>query len=207
MSDLRIWTIGHSTHSYAHFHTLLREADVTAIADVRSSPFSRHFPQFNRDTLKHDLKRDGVAYSFLGKELGGRPADKVLFCDGIADYERMALTEEFQRGLDRVIEGSKSYRIALMCSEHDPLDCHRCLLVSRALKARGLTVNHILPNGTYKSQSAIEEELLSEAGFDQTQTDFFAAPEDRLATAYRNRARKVAFSLPDTNRLKTVAAE
>src|SRR5579872_6567480 len=114
---VEVLTIGHSTLPYERFLALLRQASVTAVADVRTAPFSRHFPHFNSDVLRDELRHDNIAYVFLGKELGGRPKDKRFFCDGVADYEKMAETEEFERGLDRVIEGAKKYRIAMMCSE------------------------------------------------------------------------------------------
>lgn len=199
-----ILTIGHSTHSYEEFLRLLRDAGVTAVADVRSSPFSRHQPQFNQADLQRELRLDKIKYAFLGDELGGRPKSKSLFCEGVADYEKMALTPEFGKGLDRIGEGSNKFKIALMCSEHDPLDCHRCLLVGRALKGRGLTVNHILFNGHQKSQDEVESELIEM--LKQNRADLF--PKDQVDSAYRDRSLRVAFSeierpRPDT----TIAAE
>ncbi len=189
-----VFAIGHSTLPYERFIALLRQAGVNAVADVRTSPFSRHFPQFNRDALKDELRLDGVSYVFLGKELGGRPTDRMLYSEGVADYEKMARCDEFGKGLGRVVEGAKKYRIALMCSEHDPVDCHRCLLVSRALSTKGARVSHILSNGAIASQSQIEDRLLQLAGRDSN--DLFARPEERLAAAYRDRARVVADQEP-----------
>ena len=125
-----ILTIGHSTLTYEAFLSLLRATGVSAIVDVRSVPYSRHTPQFNMDTLTSELKSDGIAYVFLGDTLGGRPETRAFYCNGVADYELMAKKPEFDGGLDRLIDGAKRYRIALMCSEQDPLDCHRCLLVA-----------------------------------------------------------------------------
>jgi uncharacterized protein (DUF488 family) len=190
-SDMQtILTIGHSTHSYEQFLRLLRDAKVTAIADVRSSPFSRHQPQFNKNDLRDELRLDKIDYAFLGDELGGRPRNDDLFCEGIADYEKMARTSEFEQGLHRVIKGAGKYRVALMCSEHDPLDCHRCLLVGRALKQRGFNINHILFDGAQKTQSDVEVELLQM--LKQDRPDFF--PDEQIASAYRDRAMKVAFA-------------
>jgi uncharacterized protein (DUF488 family) len=146
-----VLTIGHSTHAFDHFLSLLRRTGVTAIADVRTSPFSRRYPHFNRDELREKLLLDGIAYVFLGKELGGRPSDPNLYCDGVADYEKMATTESFKNGLKRVIEDAKKHRIALMCAERNPLECHRCLLVGRALAERGVAVRHILRDGAIAS--------------------------------------------------------
>ena len=95
MTSVEILTIGHSNHSSERFIALLRGADVTAVADVRSAPYSRHAPQFNRDWLRDDLDRAGIAYVFLGRELGGRPAEREFYADGVADYERMAQAPAF----------------------------------------------------------------------------------------------------------------
>lgn len=171
---------------------MLREAGITAVADVRTSPYSRHFPQFNKDTLKDELRIDGIAYSFLGKELGGRPAGRQYYCDGVADYERMAEAPNFKHGIQRLLEGAMKYRIALMCSEHDPLDCHRCLLVGRALVNHGIAVKHIKSDGEIADHHEIEQRLLKSEG--QLGDDLFLSPEEKLADAYRKRARKVAYN-------------
>jgi uncharacterized protein (DUF488 family) len=205
LDTIEVFTVGHSTHSWERFVALLRSANVTAIADVRTSPYSRHYPQFNRDDLREELRLDGISYVFLGKELGGRPSERRFYCDGVADYEKMAQASEFAKGLDRVIDGAKKYRIALMCSERDPLDCHRCLLVSRALAQRGVRVNHILDNGNVVSQDEIEDKLLELTG--RNTDDFFAPRAERLATAYRERARKVAFAEPQPDPGGPIAAE
>lgn len=200
-----VLTIGHSTLPYERFLALLRKASVTAVADVRTAPFSRHFPHFNRDVLRDELRQDNVAYVFLGKELGGRPKDERFFCDGVADYEKMAETADFARGLSRVIEGAKKYRIAMMCSEHDPLDCHRCLLVGRALHERGVAVRHILSAGQIIDHLQIEDKLMVMSG--KNDFDLFDSPVKRLAAAYRDRAMKVAFSDRYDNARKSAAAE
>jgi len=142
---------------------------------------------------------------FLGNELGGRPSDHQFYCDGVADYERMSRTAEFDKGLDRVLEGAKKYRIALMCSERDPLDCHRCLLVGRALAQRGIRVSHILTDGHVVSHPEIEDTLLKLSGRDTD--DFFSPRSDQLAAAYRERARRVAFAEPQPGPSGPIAAE
>lgn len=204
MSEPTIFSIGHSTHTYERFLELVRKAGVTAIADVRTSPFSRHFPHFSKDALKGELRSDGIVYSFLGKELGGRPAGRQFYCDGVADYERMARSPDFALGIQRVLKGARKYRIALMCSEHDPLDCHRCLLVGRALAERGVGVKHILADGAIVDHRDIEERLLRSEG--RESTDLFLSRDERLAEAYRKRARKVAYAeQSDGPETKTVA--
>jgi uncharacterized protein (DUF488 family) len=201
----QVFTIGHSNLSYEKFLSLLRRAGVTAIADVRTSPFSRHSPQFSQAPLKNELQMDGIAYSFLGKELGGRPTESRFYSDGVADYERMSSSLEFKNGIERVVEGAKRYRIALMCSEHDPLDCHRCLLVGRALAENGISVKHIKANGDIVDNHDIEEQLLKLES--QQGDDLFISREERLAAAYKKRARKVAYSELPSNSSSHVAAE
>jgi uncharacterized protein (DUF488 family) len=199
-----IWTIGHSTHAFEQFLALLRGVGVTALADVRTAPYSRRSSHFNRDELTDRLQQASVGYVFLGAELGGRPRDRAFYREGVADYEQMATAPEFQRGLERVIAGSRKHRIALMCAEHDPLDCHRCLLVGRALAARGLRIRHILPDGETVSQPEIEDKLLQLAG--QGADDLFMPRDERLAKAYRDRARKIAFAEPTLMPEKPAAA-
>jgi uncharacterized protein (DUF488 family) len=205
LETIDVLTIGHSTHSWERFVALLRSAKVTAIADVRTSPYSRLYPHFNRDELCEELRSDRISYVFLGKELGGRPSERRFYCDGMADYEKMAQAPEFSKGLDRVLAGAKKYRIALMCSERDPLDCHRCLLVGRALAQRGVRVSHILDDGRVASHAEIEDRLLELSG--RSTDDFFAPRAERLAAAYRDRARKVAFTEPQPDPGGPMAAE
>ena len=203
--QLEVFTVGHSTLSYEDFIGLLRAAGVTAIGDVRTAPYSRHFPHFNRDTLQSELLEDGIEYRFLGQKLGGRPSGKEFFCEGVADYEKMAATEDFSKGLDLVAQGAEKHRLALMCSERDPLDCHRCLLIGRALAERGIAVKHILPGGDILGQDEIEERLLKSA--DVQDGDFFRSRDERLALAYRQRGRKVAYAEPTDEPSGQVAAE
>jgi uncharacterized protein (DUF488 family) len=189
-----VLTIGHSAHSPERFVALLQGAGATAVADVRSLPWSRRHPQFGRERLSATLRGAGIAYVFLGEELGGRPQSRDFYRNGVADYEMMARTESFQHGLDRVLAGAARYRIALMCAEHDPLDCHRCLLVARALAERRIDIGHVMSDGTVDPHAAIEDRLLAFAGSDAA--DLFAPRAERLAAAYRARARRFAFRDP-----------
>jgi uncharacterized protein (DUF488 family) len=185
-----VLTVGHSTLSYENFLALIRSAEITAIADVRSSPYSKQFPHFDREILRSELRLDGVAYSFLGDQLGGRPTQKHLFKDGVADYERMAQEPAFKEGLKRIFDGSNKFRIALMCSEHNPLECHRCLLVGRAIADAGTDIQHVLFNGRLLNQAAAEDALLNSL---ERQTNDLFSNKERIAAAYRKQASKFAF--------------
>jgi uncharacterized protein (DUF488 family) len=198
MTSFDLFTIGHSNIPAERFIALLRGAGVDAVADVRSIPASRFCPWFSAKNLALLLAGTTIDYQFFGDELGGRPRDPPLYCDGIADYEAMAQRPSFRAGLDRLLANAGPRRLCLMCSERGPLDCHRCLLVARALAARGVSVGHILHNGGIESHTAIERRLLEAVGEDG---DLFTAGQDeRLAAAYRRRARAVAHRLKGANK-------
>ncbi len=184
-----LMTIGHSNLPADRFIALLKDSAVSAVIDVRSVPFSRWCPWFSSKPLATRLAAEGIAYLQLGDELGGRPRDPQLYCDGIADYEAMARRPEFCAGLDRVIDETRRKRVCLLCSEREPLDCHRCLLVGRALAERGVTSGHIRADGTIEPHAVTEQRLLKLAG---GEADLFGDRAARLANAYRHRARRVA---------------
>jgi uncharacterized protein (DUF488 family) len=183
----RLLTVGHSNHEPEALLELLCGAGVTAVADVRSSPYSRRLPQFNRQTLEAFLRQHGIAYVFLGELLGGRPALEELYHpEGWADYERVRETTAFQHGIERVLRGLESYTIALMCGEEDPLDCHRGLMIAPALKELGLPPRHIRKDGRMETTAQLEQRLQEETGFGSM------FPES-LAEAYRVMNRKKAY--------------
>jgi uncharacterized protein (DUF488 family) len=184
-----VLTIGHSNLPADRFLDLLKSAGVTAVADVRSVPFSRRFPWFSGRALAERLRADGIAYLAFGDALGGRPRDSALYCDGVADYDAMAATATFRAGLDRAVDETRRHRLCLMCAEREPLDCHRCLLVARALAKRGLAPGHILVDGTLEPHAATEDHLLALAG---EKADLFRDRATRLEAAYRRRARAIA---------------
>jgi len=190
-SPITVYTVGHSTHAVEKFLDILERNGVTAIADVRSSPFSRHNPQFNKDTLSAELKERGIAYVFVGKELGARSDDPACYEGGKVRYDRLAQTSIFKAGLDRVLSGAQNYRIALMCAEKEPLDCHRTLLVSRALEQLGVSIVHILSDGSTEAQPKTMSRLLDLVGLPQE--DMFRSHDELVATACELREQKIAY--------------
>jgi uncharacterized protein (DUF488 family) len=183
-----LFTIGHSNHPIERFLALARGAGITAIADVRSTPASRRYPWFNEKRLAPRLATEGIAYVPLGEALGGRPRDPRLY--RAADYAAMACADEFRTGLERVAEGARRYRVCLMCAEREPLDCHRCLLVARALAERGFAIGHVLADATIEPHTATEERLLALA---REPADLFADRAGRVAAAYARRAGTAAY--------------
>jgi len=190
-----ILTIGHSRHPLPRFIALLEGAGATAVADIRSAPVSRFSPHFNRSALAASLGARNIFYVFLGKELGGRPAQPAMYTEGVADYEKMAASPDFHAGLARLMEAAEGHRLAVMCAEADPLDCHRCLLVARALTEDGIDVGHILADGSIISQTEAEERLLQLEGLAEANL-LHRSRAECLASAYRCRSRKVAYAMP-----------
>jgi len=187
-----IYTIGHSTHPIERFVELLQEHGITAVVDVRSAPYSRFNPQFNREPLAAELKQGEIRYVFLGKELGARSDDPSCYRGGKVQYDLLAKTDVFRKGLDRVMRGAQEHRIALMCAEKDPLDCHRTILVARHLIQHGFSVKHILPDGSVENHEEMLDRLL--ATHDMGTPDFFRSREDAIREAYAKRAEEIAYS-------------
>jgi uncharacterized protein (DUF488 family) len=186
-----VFTIGHSTHSIEVFSALLQRHGVTALADVRSSPYSRFNPQFNKGDLANALAGRGIKYVFLGRELGARSDDRACYRNGRVAYDLLARTEPFRQGIERVRRGTDDHRIALMCAEKDPLDCHRTLLVARALDEQGVEVTHILGDGRLEPHKAAMIRLLDVTGLPRE--DLFRTQAELVAEALKRQEDKVAY--------------
>jgi len=192
-SHTTLYSIGHSTHTIERFIELLKEHGITALADVRSSPFSRFNPQFNQHELKASLRENGIKYVFLGQELGARSDNPKCYKDGKVQFDILAKTELFQSGLERIEKGCKNYRISLMCAEKDPIECHRTILVSRRLKEAGFAVNHILSNAQTESHEALEERMIGM--FKLNNGDLFLSPDEIREKAYQRQGDAIAYTM------------
>jgi uncharacterized protein (DUF488 family) len=190
-----IFTIGHSTHSQARLRALLQLHDITAVCDVRSRPYSRRNPQCNREDLKKALVDNGIAYVFLGKELGARSEDAACYDGGKVQYERLAQTDLFRAGLDRVCEGIQRYRVALMCAEKEPLDCHRTILIARHLQDLDFAVQHIHADGALERHEAALTRLIKDLQLPDH--DMFRSRADIVMDAYRLQEKRIAYGRSD----------
>jgi hypothetical protein len=199
----RLLSVGHSHHPLGRLIELLRGAGVTAVADVRSHPFSQRQPQHNRPELEQALAEHDITYLYLGDLLGGRPGRPSLYDeDGRVDYERVRTTPAFRQGLARLGAALEEHRVAMLCAEEDPLDCHRGLMITPALAEQGIAVDHLRGNGWVESGGQFERRLLeiTKVGTGLVGGLFEAmltAKERRqlLAEAYREQARRKAFRL------------
>jgi uncharacterized protein (DUF488 family) len=181
-----IWTVGHSNHSWEAFQTLLSGERIETLIDVRSSPYSRFAPQFNRELLAAALDQTGIAYYFQGAALGGRPEDPAHYdADGYALYGPMSERPQFRAAINSLLAGAASQRLALLCACGRPDECHRRLLVGRVLTRHGARLRHILPDG-----STVEEsEVKLPAEEDQTNLFGGSAPAWRSTQSVSRRVR------------------
>ena len=190
-----LFTIGHSNHSLDHFLELLLAYQVSAIVDVRSSPYSKYLPHFNKDLLESALRDADIDYVFLGRELGAHRSEDGCYIDGQAKYDRIAQLPTFRRGLERVLQGVEHYRVSLMCSESDPISCHRTILVCRELKriCPDLKMTHILGDGTGERQEMSEKRLMN---LHKLQPELFGdltSMSGLIEKAYDLQAEKIAY--------------
>lgn len=151
-----VWTVGHSNHDIDAFLALVLGHRIAHVLDVRSHPYSRYAPHFNREELQAAIGARGIRYAFLGAALGGRPRrEDQLDADGHALYGMMAAEPTFNEAIDAVLRGAARHRIALLCSCGAPHDCHRRLLVGKVLCDRGAQLRHILPDGDVLSERSV----------------------------------------------------
>jgi uncharacterized protein (DUF488 family) len=141
-----VFTLGHS--NLDAFSALLEQHKIALLVDVRTSPYSRYAPQFNRELLAAETTRRGLVYRYLGEDLGGRPSDPALLTDGAPDYDKMAVDPRLLVALGKVVAAAATRRVALLCSEGDPAECHRGRLLGRVLvNCFSVDVAHMTADG------------------------------------------------------------
>jgi len=152
-------TVGHSSQPIEAFIALLKAHEIEAVADARSSPYSQYAPQFNAEPVKAAVTAAGIRYAFLGHEIGGRPNGQEFYDDaGYVLYWRLAQSAAFLHGIERLLNGIRRYRTAVMCSEENPAECHRRLLIGRVLAERGVQVFHIRHDGRVQTEDDVSRE-------------------------------------------------
>jgi hypothetical protein len=158
--SIPIYTLGYGHRAIEDFIALLQSYQIAYVVDVRSAPYSRFKPEFSKDTLERALKEGGLRYLYLGNILGGRPDDTSCYIDGKVDYEAIKTKDWYQEGIERIKTAfEQQHRVALMCSEGKPEQCHRTKLLAVSLIEAGVKVVHIDETDTLKSQEDILTEL------------------------------------------------
>ncbi len=202
MGEEIVYTVGHSTHPQPQFIGLLVRHGITAVCDVRSRPYSRLNPQFNREEIRRALRQHGIQYVFLGEELGARSKDPACYENGKVQFGRLAQTDLFREGIKRIKNGMKQYRVALMCAEKEPLECHRTILVARHLAAVGIEIQHIHEDGRLETQTAAVSRLRQMLKLPEN--DLFRSNADVLNDAYCLQEARIAY---ETTAIAEAAAD
>jgi uncharacterized protein (DUF488 family) len=186
-----IYSIGHSNGTAERLLELLAQHGITAVADVRSQPYSRFNPQFNREEIASSLKKSNIEYIFLGRELGARSEDPSCYREGRAQYSLIAKTTLFESGIQRLLDIGERSRVAMMCAEKEPLECHRTILISRHLHERGIDVRHILEDGRIEDHASLLLRLLAAHGMQES--ELFRTHDELVAVAYELQAERIGF--------------
>jgi uncharacterized protein (DUF488 family) len=175
------------------FTRLLASHGVTCIVDVRSNPYSRYCPQFNQESLAVALHDADIKYIYLGDQLGARPSDALCYDGNHVNFEHVAQTEEFKLGLSRLIDAASEYRVAIMCAEKEPLECHRCILICRHIKDHNLCIKHILADGSIEDHSDTERRLVRMLKIEATLFEPAKTIADFIEQAYDQQARNISY--------------
>ncbi|SRR6266487_549073 len=182
-------TIGHSDFEQKRIVELLRDHQIDVVADVRSSPYSRRNPQFNREALVYALREARIRYVFMGHELGARRKEAECYVNGKARYDLIAQTVSFQNGVKRIQTGLQRFHVALLCAEHDPITCHRMILICKYLRAEVNEIRHIRRDGAFETNEDAEKRLLTVLGLNTAFANFKVMDQ-----AYALQAQRIAYT-------------
>lgn len=198
----KLFTVGHSQYTPDYFKKILEKNGINFVLDVRSTPYSKFAEQFNRENIQVFLRKNNINYSYMGKYFGARPTDLSLYTtEGYLDFEKVSQSELFNIGVENVILGLEhGNRIALMCTEKDPIDCHRAIMVARAFDLKGIEVSHILPDGNIQTQRELDNRLLDLYFGDREQLSIFnynteITDDEYLVQAYRKRNEQIGYRI------------
>lgn len=193
----KLYTIGHSNTPLDSFLHVLYLYKITQVFDVRSIPRSRFVPQFNEKAFSNYLNDKGISYCNMGQFFGARIMDaNYEHPDGYPDFARFRESPLFQEGMKQTLNTLKHDNVVLMCTEKDPLDCHRAIMVARGFEQIGIPVTHILHDGSSLSQEELNERLLARYFPDSQQISLFDANETRqeqLSAAYQKRNSEIGY--------------
>jgi len=194
LQSKQCFTIGYGDYTIDLFIDNVRSAGIDTIIDVRSSPYSRFNPHFNRENLEKSLKESAIQYQFMGDRLGGRYTDSgLLFPNGTVDYRKVQETERFREGISRLLSIIATGKtIAMMCVEKEPERCHRFALISPVLQSNGISVIHVRPEGKLQMNEDLERELV-DSFFDTSQVSISGEPVDFVRLMYERVNRGIAF--------------
>jgi uncharacterized protein (DUF488 family) len=188
-----LYTIGHSNHKIEDFISILKKHDINCITDIRSTPYSHYNTQFNREFLANELRNANIEYIYLGNLLGARTGDAHCYNGNSVNFEYLAKTEQFHIGLEHLTDISSKYRVALMCAEKDPIECHRFILICRNLKNSRFHIKHILSDGSIEDNSDTERRLIRVLKIEPTLFDPTKNQAELIDQAYEQQANNISY--------------
>ncbi len=195
-----IYTIGHSQHQLEHFLDMLKKNNVNYVIDVRSTPYSKFAQDYDRENIKKYLEDNEIHYTYMGKHFGARQENQSLYTsEGYLDFSKVEESKFFQDAIQNVMKGMETNRIALMCTEKQPIDCHRAILVGNAFFNKGCNVEHILPDGSVQTHGELNEELLDMYFPTRNQLHLFEVhtEEGDLKEAYKMRNKAIGYNISE----------
>ena len=203
MSNYTVYTVGHSTHPIEIFIGFLEKQQINCLIDVRSTPYSQYNPQYNKELLQETLKQNNILYAHFGKEFGARyTSPSLLDTKGRVDFAKVRASENFQEGVVRLENAlNQGYRVVIMCSEKEPLNCHRFSMISYHLAKEGFNILHIMEKGEVISNDVLEKVMLNKYHQKIPQTDLFThvTLEEQLEAAYKLCGQDVAYHPQEFN--------
>ena len=196
-----LYTIGHSNHTIKYFIDLLKRYKIGIVVDVRSVPYSRYCSQFDKKILSAALKTVNIQYVFLGKELGARPDDPACYEGGCVNFKWIARRKEFKNGVQRFLASIGKYYVALMCTEKEPLECHRTILICRNLKEYNLCIKHILEDGKIEDHHDTERRLVKMLKIEPTLFEPEKTESDLIEQAYNQQSQNISHRSEEPSKL------
>ena len=199
---ITVYTIGYTAFSLEGMINEIQRRKITCLIDVRTTPASSYYTDFNKENLMGKLQSEGILYRHYATEFGARQTDKTLYPNGYLDFEKFCKTQAFADGAEKIKKGSElGHSFVLMCAEKDPFNCHRCIMVGKGLKDRGFNVQHITSKNTEISQEDIEKRLLNEYFPNRNQLSLFSSEnisdDERLVLAYKKRNAEIGYKVEE----------
>lgn len=196
----QIYTIGYSGFSMENFIKKLRDFSIRCVIDVRSIPYSQYFNEYDKEFLAYTLKNNSIFYRNYSREFGARQENSNYYTDGHLDFSKFTQSDHFKCGIQKIDAGiMQGYSFVLMCSEKNPIDCHRCIMIGREFSKLGYKVTNILPDKTI-DQSKIDEMLLDIYCKNYKQLNFFESSKNHselIEFAYKERGKEIAYRKDD----------
>lgn len=194
-----VFTIGYSGFQINNFISALKDKDVSLVIDVRSLPYSQYYSDYNKEILSKTLSNSGIYYRNYVSEFGARQEERQYYPMGYLDFEMFSKSKSFLSGVEKLKKSmQQDYTFALMCSEKDPMMCHRTILVARAFHILGYKVVHLLPNGMSITQNEIEERLLNKFFPNRGQINMFSpslSTQEYIDEAYKKQNANIGYSI------------